>query len=197
MWNVGLFIAVGLVTLMGIIAALEGNFTVGQQERRGVYGGLPVTRHFALWSDLFVLPFIVGIMWTYRGAWSWEQAALAFIICGPACAGMHVEWMRHATSQECLLSRRAMTWCGWVHFVYMTFVVTLALLFFLLTQAEGDAYVRDRWAVGILLIVHLFIATFLVSRMKKSGQAPTPFSIAVMFLCTCAILAAIILHGAS
>ncbi len=195
MWNVGLFVTVVGAVLMGLIAALEGNFTVGQQKRRGITDGLPVTRHFALWSDLFVLPFVVGIMWQYRAEWTWGEIGFMFMICSAGCGAMHIEWMRNATTQECLLSHDRLTWCGWVHVFYMMFVVTLVPLFYFFTPPAVNQ--NDHWVVGIPLIMHIFIATFLVGLMKKRETAPALRVIAITFFCIGGLLAAIIVRGMS
>ena len=192
-------VLIGLVLIIAgmVVAAMEGNFTAGQQRRRGITVGLPVTWHAALWSDIILLPWAIAAMASYATAWS--DAQMVWMLVGSTIATflMHVWWSHNATGQECILSRDGITWCGVFHVVYMAFVLMLALLFFLYTPTDAEGYRQNLLFTVPILTTHIVIATVGVDFIKKRGKAPGAAAYIILVSCVGTIVAAVLLRNLS
>lgn len=165
MYNWAFVVAVLAVVIQALVAYLEENLTQTQMIRKGIFGGFPFVRHLGMWSDLFLLPFVIGTMYKYQHEWSSRTMVTALVISALATAGMHYSWIKGTTMQEHILSPSGMTSSGWLHAAYMTWVLATIMVFY---YGSSPSF-GDMSLIAILLAVHVAVGTMGVSIMKIGG----------------------------
>ncbi len=156
------WISVFAVVLQAVVAFVEGNFSRGQQIARGITNGFPFTRHLGMWSDLFLLPCVISLMWRYQPEWDGRAILIALLVSAVATGGMHYSWIKGTDRLEHILSPAGMTASGCLHMIYMTCVFAIILLFYFACEPTPS----DKQLIAALLFTHVGIGTMGVSIMK-------------------------------
>ena len=150
--------SVGLMLLTFVLAHFDHRLLPEQMMDYHAKKGYPAVSNGSLWGNLFLMPFVVYVIWSYSAQWTapeikaaaWAGLALA------SCA--FVFGYRTGKFDDALAGAGLMHPAGVVAMLYTAGLIATFILFCFFTKAES----KDVWIVGVLLLAYIPIANHLV-----------------------------------
>lgn len=160
-WYVMLNVA--LVGVGAVIAFFEHRLTKDQMGI--VMPNMPWTCHGGMWTDLFLVSILMGIMLPYWHHWSSKWIVICLAISLVVTIACHILWATMQPIPGHIVDSSGkglgkLPVGGWYHVVYMTFSLAVILLFYLATPNPAGSH---------LLIVSLLLTIFVFPAIMQPG----------------------------
>ncbi len=164
-------IAFGLVMIQGLFAWWNGTLT--RSHGRKIH--MPFLYHGGMWSDAFIMPFVIGLtvdhIDTKFNVWSWLIAGAALLTITVL---LHAAWGANPRRryEEHMWTRTYnnhpildLNMSGIVHIIFMAGSLTIVTLF--LFSSNSPRF--NLWATAFLLTLHWPIAVLLPGWVKRGN----------------------------
>lgn len=160
--------------MMFVASYLRGDLTMSQVNRRHYGQKHSGISHLALWSDLMLLPWMCGIIWTYHDQWLkyWPATLVALFVNhlmhslwlanGPADHNIRVS--QTIVGESTVNHEYRLTKAGWVHYFYMLAVMLLVIQFYFNTKYIQPSHLL--W-VSIILGSHVTLGTLFLNLLRQ------------------------------
>ena len=155
------FASILWVLLEGECTRRNGMLTVRQMTQKHPQHsrGLPFIWHFGMWSDLFIITPVFGIIVAfYAEQWSSGEISLLLTV-GIALSGVLHWFYSTFPFPDSLVWKGEMSLAGWLHLIYMGLAFGIIGLLFFCTEHLSAMFLV---MVSGLLVVHVVIANHIV-----------------------------------
>lgn len=163
-------ITVAIIFLIGafmmlLASGLRGDLTKRQMKINGLTGHSCLS-HTGVWGDILLIPWLAGIMAQYHHQWG----SVDWIWLG--AIGTIITYMMHAIWAHCgppdhnVAPPDKLTLAGWLHFVFMSAMMSLIILFYFTTDNIDPQHLL--W-ITIFLSAHCALSTA-VLEWRRQGH---------------------------
>jgi hypothetical protein len=146
-----------ILVLLGAWLAWKDNFLTEYQMKvvRKIPEGLPLLYHEPTWSDLVLIPLIVGLIISrHAGSWSCWAILVLSVVGVIASGGMHWTYLQ-SPILEAHIQYGRLTPSGIAHVVYMSIAFAVLLLYFFATPQIDP---KEMDLISAALFAHVFFA---------------------------------------
>lgn len=161
-WSVFILL-MALAVLMPVFSYFRGDLTERQIRRKGL-AGYSCLSHTGTWGDLLIIPPISALMSSYSSSWDTGQTITAVIISLAATWILHAFWAKYCPPDHNISQSKKLTPAGWLHFIFMTIVMTIAIMFYFGT----DGVTRSHEIMVVVgLAIHVTLSTAVLDKIRQ------------------------------
>lgn len=164
-----LSVALGFLTgalLMLLASSIRGDLTKKQTIKNGFLGSHSCLSHTGVWGDVLLIPWLAGIIFTYHDGWGFGDWFWLGLITTLTTMLFHAIWARAGILDHNIAKKDHLTVAGWLHFIFMSAMLTLVALFYFATEDISNDHMF--W-VSLLLGAHVTLST-MVLEWKRMGK---------------------------
>ncbi|PLX25521.1 hypothetical protein C0580_02255 [Candidatus Parcubacteria bacterium] len=159
---------------MFVASYLRGDLTMSQIHRRHYGQKHSGISHLGVWSDILILPWMCGIIWTYYDQWAnyWPATLVAlfanhlmhslWLANGPADHNIRVS--QTIVAESTVNHEYRLTKAGWIHYFYMLAVMILIIQFYFNTEHINPLHLG---LVSVILGLHITLGTLVLNLIRQ------------------------------
>ena len=153
-----------LVLAGAVLAHKDKFFTVSQMREKGIAQGLPFIAHGGMWADLLIVsPLTAVIVSSFYSEWSQSQWVVALALGFAVSTILHYIYTKIEIPESHVYGG-SLTPAGWVHWAYMSVIVTVFVLLYFFTPSLSYIFFV---IASVLLCLHVLISNHVILEIAR------------------------------